>query len=68
MKKIILGSFACFMFVCQMKLGYLSYQKPNMTMIETYNRRGCCSWHNGVCGCSGGRTVCCDGTYSGCGC
>ncbi len=30
---------------------------------------GCCSWHGGVCGCSGGRTLCCDGTLSPtCGC
>jgi hypothetical protein len=28
------------------------------------NRRGCCSWHGGVCGCKGGRIVCCDGIYS----
>lgn len=29
-------------------------------------RKGCCSWHGGVCGCdtSVGRQVCCDGTYS----
>jgi hypothetical protein len=29
-------------------------------------RSGCCSWHDGVCGCdtSVGRQVCCDGTYS----
>jgi len=25
---------------------------------------GCCSFHSGVCGCSGGRTLCCDGTLS----
>ena len=25
---------------------------------------GCCSSHNGVCGCSGGRSLCCDGTLS----
>lgn len=33
-------------------------------------RRGCCSWHGGVCGCSeGGRAVCCDGQLSPtCGC
>lgn len=32
-------------------------------------KRGCCSWHGGVCGCSGGRAVCCDGSYSpSCGC
>lgn len=27
-------------------------------------KRGCCSWHGGVCGCSGGRQLCCDGTLS----
>ena len=29
-------------------------------------RRGCCSWHGGVCGCDDAtdRIVCCDGTYS----
>ena len=26
--------------------------------------QGCCSWHHGVCGCSGGRVFCCDGTLS----
>ncbi len=32
-------------------------------------RRGCCSWHGGVCGCSYGRARCCDGTLSpSCGC
>lgn len=34
-----------------------------------FNRRGCCSHHNGVCGCSHGRALCCDGTLSpSCGC
>lgn len=27
-------------------------------------KQGCCSWHKGVCGCSGGRQLCCDGTLS----
>ena len=27
-------------------------------------KSGCCSWHHGVCGCRGGRVVCCDGTLS----
>lgn len=27
-------------------------------------QRGCCSWHGGVNGCSGGRVVCSDGSYS----
>ena len=32
-------------------------------------RRGCCSHHNGVCGCEGGRAKCCDGQLSPtCGC
>lgn len=32
-------------------------------------RRGCCSHHEGVCGCSNGRAVCCDGILSpSCGC
>lgn len=26
--------------------------------------RGCCSHHGGVCGCSAGRTTCCDGQTS----
>ena len=25
---------------------------------------GCCSWHGGVCGCNGGRALCCDNTLS----
>lgn len=31
---------------------------------DEIGRRGCCSWHSGVCGCSDGRVVCCDGSYS----
>jgi len=31
---------------------------------DQLTKRGCCSWHDGVCGCSGGRTQCCDGTQS----
>lgn len=27
-------------------------------------KRGCCSWHGGVCGCDGNRIVCCDGVQS----
>jgi len=31
--------------------------------------RGCCSWHQGQCGCSMGRVICCDGSTSpSCGC
>ncbi|MDR2219756.1 MAG: hypothetical protein LBE24_04155 [Methylobacillus sp.] len=36
---------------------------------EQLAQRGCCSWHGGVCGCSGGRAMCCDGKPSpSCGC
>lgn len=32
-------------------------------------KRGCCSHHGGVCGCSEGRAKCCDGQLSpSCGC
>lgn len=31
---------------------------------EVLAQRGCCSWHKGVCGCSGGRVTCCDGSTS----
>ncbi len=27
-------------------------------------QRGCCSWHQGICGCASPYVVCCDGTYS----
>jgi hypothetical protein len=36
---------------------------------EELAQRGCCSHHGGVCGCSGGRAACCDGSLSpSCGC
>ena len=31
---------------------------------EIIARRGCCSHHGGVCGCSGDRQKCCDGSLS----
>jgi len=31
---------------------------------QTQKQQGCCSHHGGVCGCSAGRDVCCDGAYS----
>ena len=37
--------------------------------LEVERGSGCCSYHGGVCGCSGGRAVCCDGQLSpSCGC
>ena len=34
--------------------------------VSTQARRGCCSWHRGVCGCdqASGHYICCDGTLS----
>lgn len=41
----------------------------SIDQIKLVNRSGCCSWHQGVCGCRAGRAVCCDGSYSPtCGC
>lgn len=48
------------------------YQTPDASQSqnsEQIAQRGCCSHHGGVCGCQGGRAVCCDGQYSpSCGC
>jgi hypothetical protein len=42
-----------------------SFYKLNSTIA----RRGCCSHHQGVCGCQYDRAVCCDGSLSpSCGC
>ncbi len=45
--------------LAQKQASYLLEQKENVI-----GKRGCCSHHKGVCGCSGGRVVCCDGTLS----
>jgi hypothetical protein len=37
---------------------------PEFAPPDSPEQRGCCSHHQGVCGCSGGRTQCCDGTAS----
>ena len=48
------------------------FAEQNMCLIPQYDKmqqRGCCSWRGGVCGCSGGKARCCDGTLSpSCGC
>ncbi|MCF6206410.1 MAG: hypothetical protein L3J47_05905 [Sulfurovum sp.] len=42
-----------------------AYLDTSCTKTLETERRGCCSHHHGVCGCSpGGRQVCCDGTLS----
>lgn len=49
-------------------LGCMPDPAPSGTIPESVQEpasgRGCCSHHRGVCGCSGGRTVCCDNTLS----
>lgn len=43
-------------------------EMPNTTS-EQLAQSGCCSHHGGVCGCSGGSDLCCDGAASpSCGC
>ena len=53
---------------CIPLLSFNTEENKNITTNEA-DQRGCCSWHGGVCGCSGGRAKCCDGTLSpSCGC
>lgn len=45
------------------------FDKKECQLDDKAERRGCCSHHDGVCGCSGGRAQCCDGALSPtCGC
>lgn len=39
-----------------------------LSSTKVYAVPGCCSWHGGEAGCSGGRTLCSDGTVSSCPC
>jgi len=42
-----------------------SLQCNHSAVISTeLAKSGCCSWHQGVCGCKNGRQLCCDGTMS----
>lgn len=54
-------------------LSFIAHAREDNTCLQVNSnvqpqgqvaQRGCCSWHNGVCGCSGGRATCCDGSYS----
>ena len=50
-------------------LAYCTYDVMASPDCNILNRRGCCSYHNGVCGCQNGRAKCCDGSLSpSCGC
>ena len=44
--------------------GYCLYDVQASPNCNILNRQGCCSHHSGVCGCSNGRAMCCDGTLS----
>ncbi len=40
------------------------YLEVSEGLFASNEQRGCCSHHGGVCGCSGGRKKCCDGSLS----
>ncbi len=42
----------------------VKHQTNKQIENKKYARRGCCSHHRGVCGCTNGRQQCCDGTLS----
>jgi len=60
-KAIIICSFIFLPWLFPSDSFTLSYDPFSFLNVE---QRGCCSWHGGVCGCSGGRQLCCDGTLS----
>lgn len=57
-KKFIVFNLIALLFV----FGLASYKYASKNCLIA--GRGCCSHHGGVCGCSGGRSKCCDGTFS----
>ncbi|MCA9593401.1 MAG: hypothetical protein KC776_08820 [Myxococcales bacterium] len=60
-----LAAFAAFALVALIVPSFAPVSAPSAEVA----RRGCCSHHGGVCGCSGGRAQCCDGQLSpSCGC
>lgn len=51
------------------EVGKTVEHKAEDIILKENERSGCCSHHGGVCGCSNGRALCCDGTLSpSCGC
>lgn len=68
MKRIIVSLLLVFVLVgfTPATIAITSTDAPQVVEVA---KRGCCSWHGGVCGCQNGRAVCCDGTLSPtCGC
>ncbi len=70
MKKILLTLIFAISLFAQSELLNPTTQSLNenklalIDKIISVEKSGCCSWHNGVQGCSGGRVVCNDGTLS----
>jgi hypothetical protein len=62
MKKLLLIS--AFFVVASCSLMFAFVSNTDLNKNDSYAGRGCCSHHGGVCGCSYGRAVCCDGSYS----
>lgn len=61
MKKIL----TIFAAVSILAIGFVSLQPQKTVKInQCIAGRGCCSHHGGECGCSNGRSKCCDGTLS----
>lgn len=65
MKQLLLGILLASMPL----INALASASPELPDQDILAGRGCCSWHQGVCGCAGGRAQCCDGSLSpSCGC
>ena len=53
----------------ELPLGTCTPKQQVAKAAQDTEKSGCCSWHDGVCGCYFGRAKCCDGTLSPtCGC
>ncbi len=66
MKKQLISALACLALLATTLQDSDIQEAPQYYEIE---HSGCCSYHGGVCGCSGGRALCCDGALSpSCGC
>ena len=67
---VILGLLGIFSFNSIIAIAQDNNTKEENTCTQDQlARRGCCSHHSGVCGCSSGRSKCCDGSLSpSCGC
>lgn len=63
MKKVLV------VLVCLIGCGKYQLKSSDFTPNIKWEGKGCCSYHQGVCGCAGNRAMCCDGTLSpSCGC